>query len=76
MIYKDFCVRVQNCYTIMASPAGTRKRDNVGDIGQSASYMSEFTVGKGRVVQCTLNLAGDPAIGNYLIDTAAEYLLP
>ncbi len=51
-------------------------RDNVGDIGQSASYMSEFTVGEGRVVQCTLNLSADPALGNYLIDTAAQYLLP
>lgn len=50
-------------------------RDNVGDIGQSASYMSELTVGNGTAIQCTLNLAGDSALGNYLIDTAAEYLL-
>ena len=50
-------------------------RDNVGDIGQSASYMSEFTVGQGTVIQCTLNVSGDSVLGNYLIDVAAEYLL-
>ena len=50
-------------------------RDNVGDIGQSASYMSEFTVGQGTAIQCTLNISGDPVLGNYLIDVAAEYLL-
>ena len=50
-------------------------RDNVGDIGQSASYMSEFTVGQGKVIQCTLNFKGDTALGNYLIDTSAAYLL-
>jgi len=33
-------------------------RDNVGDIGQSASYMSEFTIGCGKVIQCTLNFQG------------------
>ncbi len=50
-------------------------RDNVGDIGQSASYMSEFTFGQGTAIQCTLNLSGDAALGNYLIDTTVEYLL-
>ncbi|MBQ7338816.1 MAG: hypothetical protein IJW40_10260 [Clostridia bacterium] len=50
-------------------------RDNVGDIGQSASYMSEFAVGDGTVIQCTLNVTGDRVLGNYLIDTAAQYLL-
>jgi hypothetical protein len=50
-------------------------RDNVGDIGQSGSYMSEFTVGKGTLIQSTLNVSGDKILGNYLIDVAAEYLL-
>lgn len=50
-------------------------RDNVGDIGQSASYMSEFTVGKGTLIQSTLDHNGDRILGNYLIDVAAEYLL-
>jgi hypothetical protein len=50
-------------------------RDNVGDIGQSASYMSEITVGQGTAIQCTLNISCDPVLGNYLIDVAAEYLL-
>jgi len=50
-------------------------RDNVGDIGQSASYMSEFSVGQGTAIQCTLNVGGDPVLGNYLIDVAAVYLL-
>jgi len=50
-------------------------RDNVGDIGQSASYMSEFDIGKGKLIQCTLSFENDRALGNYLIDTAAKYLL-
>jgi hypothetical protein len=50
-------------------------RDNVGDIGQSGSYMSEFAYGEGRAIQCTLNLAGDAPLGNYLIEVAAQYLL-
>ena len=50
-------------------------RDNVGDIGQSGSYMSEFTVGMGTLIQSTLNVSGDKILGNYLIDVAAEYLL-
>jgi hypothetical protein len=37
--------------------------------------MSEFTVGQGTAIQCTLNISGDPVLGNYLIDVAAEYLL-
>ena len=50
-------------------------RDNVGDIGQSGSYMSELSYGKGTAIQCTLNLAGDAPLGNYLIEVAAQYLL-
>ena len=50
-------------------------RDNVGDIGQSASYMSEFTIGKGTLIQSTLDHNGDRILGNYLIDVAAGYLL-
>ncbi|MCQ2426156.1 MAG: beta galactosidase jelly roll domain-containing protein [Lachnospiraceae bacterium] len=50
-------------------------RDNVPDSLQTGSYVSELPVGGGDLMQCTLNVAGDSALGNYLIDEMVKYLL-
>ena len=52
-------------------------RDNVPEsAGQSGSFMSEFTKGRGTVIQSTLNFAfGDPVLGPHIIDVTMRYML-
>ena len=49
-------------------------RDNVPDNLQTGSYMTETTIGQGQLIQCTLNLEGDPVLGHGLIDAAIRHL--
>ncbi len=50
-------------------------RDNVPDSLQTGSYLSEFRIGSGTLLQSTLDFNGDPVLGNYLLDEMMKYLL-